>query len=60
MPITVTLERGQWQAIVNLLMEGRFRDVAPLIVEIQRQLGPNMKLPGSNGADAPESLQVDG
>ena len=36
-PVSVTLTATQWNTVLKLLAEGKFRTVAPLIGTIQRQ-----------------------
>jgi hypothetical protein len=36
--ISLQLEAQQWQQVVEVLCDGRFRTVMPLIQEIQKQL----------------------
>lgn len=53
----VRLEAQQWEQVIQLLADGRYRVVAPLIQELQRQCvaqqGPVMPRPG-NGAAHPD------
>jgi hypothetical protein len=52
---TITLDMQQWQQVIDVLADGRFRLVMPLIQEIQRQFGAaGSPTPGAakgNGAD---------
>lgn len=51
--LTITLEVQQWQVIFNVLGEGPFRIVAPLVQEMQKQLQTQETemLHKGNGAD---------
>jgi hypothetical protein len=63
--ISLELEAQQWQQVVEVLCDGRFRTVMPLIQEIQKQLMAHSqqdnraatRVPSAmNGSsDAPES-----
>lgn len=45
MRATVAMEPQAWQQVVNLLAEAPFKVSAPLILEIQRQLSPQLGPP---------------
>ena len=50
--VSITLEAQQWQVICNLLAEGPYRVVAPLLQVIQDQYNQQVQIPaGSNGAE---------
>lgn len=53
----ITLDAQQWQQVIDVLADGRFRVVMPLIQEIQRQFSAaDHAMPGAaRGNGAPES-----
>jgi hypothetical protein len=47
--ITIELPQEEWLKVLDIIADRPFRQVAPLINNIQRQMMPQMKMPPANG-----------